>query len=276
MRDVAGKVAVITGGASGIGLGMARAFAGEGMKLALADIDEERLSNTVRSLRSAGVTVVGMPTDVADRASVDGLASAAVEQYGAVHLLCNNAGGPLPRSVAEVTRGDFDRVLGVNLYGVIHGIQAFLPIMESQGEGHINATSSMSGLLAFPPVVTYSVAKFGVIALMETLARELRDSGSDIEVSVLCPAETATDVVQNSMANARMSGYEPSPDELTYVEAAHAGLTGAGMDPDEVGRIAFEGIRDARFWIFSHPHLIEGPIRERFEAMAADGNLPDF
>ncbi len=276
MDDFVGKVAVVTGAAGGIGLGMARAFADAGMRLVLADIDEDRLKETVDGFRSVGSAVVGVPTDVADRGSVDALAATVMERYGAVHLLCNNAGGPLPGLVMEVTTEDWERVLGANLFGVVNGIQVFLPIMQAQGEGHINATSSLSGLLATPPVVTYNVAKFGIIALMETLARELREAGSPIGVSVLCPAATATHCVANMMRNARKTGYEPSPDELAAVEEVDAELLGGGMDPDEVGRILLDGVRQGRFWIFSHPHLIDGPIRERFEAMATDGSLPDF
>lgn len=276
MHDFVGKVAVVTGAAGGIGLGMARAFADAGMRLVLADIDHNRLRVAVDALRSAGATAVGVPTDVADRASVDALAAAVMDRYGAVHLLCNNAGGPLPRSVMEVKAEDWERVLSVNLFGVVNGIQVFLPIMEAGGEGHINATSSLSGLLAFPPVVTYNVAKFGVIAVMETLARELREARSPVEVSVLCPAAVATHAVGNMMRNAKKSGYIPSLDELAEVEEAEAGLLEGGMDPDEVGRIMLDGVRQGRFWIFSHPHLIDGPIRKRFEAMATDGSLPDF
>lgn len=276
MHDVAGKVAVITGAAGGIGLGMARAFADSDMRLVLADIDVNRLMDAVDGLESAGAAVLGVPTDVTDRPSVDALATTAMERYGAVHLLCNNAGGPLPKSVMDVTADDWERVLGVNLFGVINGIHAFLPIMEAQGEGHINATSSLSGLVAFPPVVTYNVAKSGVIAVMETLARELREAGSPIGVSVSCPASVATHIVENMMSNARRTGYEPSLDELTAAEQAQAGLLGGGMDPDEVGRIVLDGVRQGRFWIFSHPELIDGPIRKRFEAMVADGSLPDF
>jgi len=276
MNEVNGKVAVITGAAGGIGLGMAHAFADAGMSLVLADIDEERLAGAVSDLEAMGAAAIGVPTDVADRASIDSLASATLERFGAAHLVCNNAGSTLPRSVLEVTPDDWERGLGINLFGVINGIQAFVPILQEQGEGHINATSSMSGFVAFPPVVTYSVAKFGVIALMETLARELRNAGSPIEVSVFCPGEVATHAIDNAMHNARLSGYEPSPDELAMVEAAQTGLLQAGMDPDDVGRIVLDGVRQGRFWIFSHPQWLEGPIRERFDAMIADGSLPDL
>ena len=230
----------------------------------------------MRDVQGRGTTVIGVPTDVADRAAIDSLASATLERFGAVHLVCNNAGSPMPRSVLEVTPDDWQRGLGINLFGVVNGIQAFVPILEEQGEGHINATSSMSGFVAFPPVVTYNVAKFGVIALMETLAREFTSAGSPVEASVFCPGEVATHAIDNAMHNARISGYEPSADELAMVEAAQAGLLQTGMDPDDVGRIMLDGVRQGRFWIFSHPEWLEGPIRERFDAMIADGSLPDL
>jgi len=273
---VDGKVAVTTGAAGGIGLGMAHAFADAGMRLVLADIDEQRLAEAVRDVRSKGASAIGVPTDVADRASIDALASATLERFGAVHLVCNNAGSPMPRSILEVTPDDWERGLGINLFGVVNGIQVFVPIFEEQGEGHINATSSMSGFVAFPPVVIYNVAKFGVIALMETLARELRSAGSPVEASVFRPGEVATHAIDNAMHNARLSGYEPSPDELAMVEAAQAGFLAAGMDPDDTGRIVLDGVRQGRFWIFSHPQWLEGPIRERFDAMVANGSLPDL
>lgn len=276
MDDVGGKVAVITGAAGGIGLGMARAFAGAGMSLVLADIDEARLDEAVSSMQATGAVAIGVPTDVADRASVDSLASMTLERFGAVHLVCNNAGSPLPRSILNVTTEDWERGLGINLFGVVNGIHAFMPILEEQGEGHINATSSMSGFVAFPPVVIYNVAKSGVIAVMETLARELRAAGSPIEVSVFCPGEVATHAIDNAMHNACSSGYVPSPGELTSVEATQAGLLRSGMDPNDVGRIVLDGVRQGRFWIFSHPHWIEGPIRDRFDAMVANGSLPDL
>jgi len=276
MDNVTGQTAVVTGAAGGIGLGIARACAAAGMNLVLADIDEARLAGAAAGLDDDGAPVIGVPTDVSDRGSVDALAAAALERFGSVHIVCNNAGAPLPRSVRDVTAEDWNRGLGVNLFGVVNGIQAFLPIFEEQGEGHINATSSMSGLVAFPPVVVYNVAKFGVIALMETLARELRTSGSPVGVSVFCPGEVATHAIDNALHNARSSGYSPSPDELAVAQGAQAGLLDSGMDPDEAGAIVLDGIRQGRFWIFSHPQWVDGPVRARLDAMVADGSLPDF
>ncbi len=276
MDDVDGRVAVVTGAAGGIGLGMAHAFADAGMSLVLADIDEERLTDAVNSVQATGATVIGVPTDVADRAAVDSLAAATLERFGAAHLICNNAGLPLPRSLTQVTPDDWERGLGVNLFGVVNGIQAFMPILEQQGVGHINATSSMSGLVGIPPVVVYSVAKFGVIAVMETLARELRQSHSPIEVSVFCPGEVATHAIDNAMHNACVSGLVPSPEELEAVKAAQADLLRSGISPEVAGQIVLDGVRQGRFWIFSHPQWVEGPVRSRFEAMAGDGSLPNL
>jgi NAD(P)-dependent dehydrogenase (short-subunit alcohol dehydrogenase family) len=158
----------------------------------------------------------------------------------------------------------------------VNGIQAFMPIMEEQGEGHISATSSMSGLVAFPPVVVYNVAKFGVIAIMETFVRELRLAKSPIEASVFCPGEVATHAIDNAMTNAARAGLEATQDEIEAATGAQAGLLDSGMDADEAGRVALDGIRQGRFWIFSHPQWVDQPVRARFEAMASDGSLPDF
>lgn len=274
MDTIEGRVAVITGSAGGIGLGMARAFSDAGMRLALADIDEDRLATAVAELREAGAEVVGVPTDVTDRAAVEALADSVMARFGSVHLLCNNAGLPLPRSVLATSPENWERGLAVNLFGVINGVQTFLPIMESRQEGHINTTSSMSGLIAFPPVAVYNVAKFGVIALMETLARELRETGSPVEVSVFCPGEVATHGVDNALRNAGRFGHMPTDDEVAVARAAQDGLLRSGMDPDEAGRIVLDGVTEGRFWIFSHPQWVDGPVRARFEAMVSDGSLP--
>ena len=275
MQDLSGKVAVVTGAAGGIGLGLAQAFVDEGLRVVLADIDESRLEDAVSGLARDGANVVGVPTDVAARVSVEALRDAAVDHFGAVHILCNNAGGPFPGATTDLSDAEWDFVLGANLFGVVNGIRAFLPLFEAQGEGHLNATSSMSGLVPFPPVVAYNVAKFGVIALMETLARELRMSDSPVEASVMCPGEVATRAVENAVVLARSSGHEPAVSQ-ELLESAQSGLLRTGIDPLEAGRITVEGIRTARFWIFTHPEWIEGPFRRRYEAMITDGSLPDL
>jgi len=242
----------------------------------LSDIDEDRLVNAVDDLRDYRIDAVGIPCDVRNLDSMTALRDEVLDRFGVVSVVCLNAGAPLPRRTVEVTSDDWDRILGVNLFGVVHGVQTFLPVMEEQEEGHINATSSMSGLIAFPPVVTYNVAKAGVIAYMETLARELRSSGSPVGVSVLCPAEVASDAIENAMRLARSEGYEPQRWEIEAAEGAQAGLMQEGMDPDKAGELLRRGIEEDRFWIFTHPEWVEGLVAERQAAMAKNGTLPNL
>jgi NAD(P)-dependent dehydrogenase (short-subunit alcohol dehydrogenase family) len=276
MQNIEGKVAVITGAAGGIGLGAARAFASAGMRLVLADIDESRLAAAVQKIRDGGAVVHGVPVDVRDKASLEALRDAALSRFGAVHLVCNNAGGPIPRRIIDVTPSDLKRVLDLNLFSVVNGVQVFLPLLEDQGEGHLNATASMSGLVPFPPVVTYNIAKAGSIAFMETLAHELRESDSPVSASVLCPGGVATHAIENMMGQALAAGHEPSPEELEAASTAQAGLLKSGIDPDEAGRILLDGIRQGRFWIFTHPGWVDGPLKQRHEAMIGDGALVDL
>ncbi len=173
MQSVEGKVGVITGAASGIGLGIARAFADAGMRVVLADNRKDALAGSVSDLRSKGHSAVGVPTDVSKLAEVEALAEAALDSFGAVDVLCNNAGVGLFKPVAKTSIEDWEWTLAIDLWGPIHGVKTFLPIIERQPEGHINATSSMAGLLAVRALGAYNVAKHGVVALMATLQREL-------------------------------------------------------------------------------------------------------
>jgi NAD(P)-dependent dehydrogenase (short-subunit alcohol dehydrogenase family) len=276
MQDVEGKVALITGAAGGIGLGAARAFAAAGMRLVLADIDERRLAIAVDQLQDDGADVYGVPVDVCERASLEALRDAALDHYGTVHLVCTNAGGPIPRRIIDLTPSDWGKVIDLNLFSVVNGVQVFLPLLEEQGEGHLSATASMSGLVPFPPVVTYNVAKAGAIAFMETLAHELREQNSPIGVSVLCPGGVATQAIDNMMRLAQADGHRPSQEELEAASSAQAGLLKGGIDPDEAGRILLNGIRQDRFWIFTHPDWVEGPLKLRHEAMISSGALVEF
>lgn len=164
MADWRDRVVAVTGAAGGIGLGIGRAFGSDGARVVLSDIDEDRLVDAVDDLRNHRIDAVGIPCDVRNLDSMTALRDEVLDRFGVVSVVCLNAGAPLPRRTVEVTSDDWDRILGVNLFGVVHGIQTFLSVMEEQEEGHINATSSMSGLIAFPPVATYNVAKAGVIA----------------------------------------------------------------------------------------------------------------
>ncbi len=260
MERVEDRVAVVTGAASGIGLGIARAFAGAGMKVVLADVREEPLQEAAAELRGGGAQAIAVRTDVTQLAEVEALAAAALDAFGAVHVLCNNAGVGLFKPIARTTMDDWRWTLDVDLWGPIHGVATFLPIIEREDEGHINSTSSMAGLLAVPRLGAYNVAKHGVVALMATLERELRGAHSPVRTSVLCPGAVNTGIVANSYENRRQSTGVGDDD------ASFDPITG-GMEPDEVGQLVLDAIRNDRFWVFTAPEMI--PLVERQTASLA-------
>ena len=188
MKELQGKVAVITGAAEGIGRAIAEQAAARGMKLVLADISEAKLNETVAALRASGAEVEGVQVDVSKAEQVEALAARAFERFGNVHLLVNNAGVALAKSAWETTLADWEWVLGVNLYGVIHGIRAFVPRMLEKGEeGHIVNTASVAGLVSQPAMAAYNVSKFGVVTLTEGLHHDLTLRKTKLKASVLCP-----------------------------------------------------------------------------------------
>jgi NAD(P)-dependent dehydrogenase (short-subunit alcohol dehydrogenase family) len=266
MLRVEERVAVVTGAASGIGLGIARALAGAGMNLVLADVRDEPLEQAAADLRDGGGRAIAVRTDVTRLDDVEALAAAAVAEFGAVHVLCNNAGVGGFARIADTSIEDWRWTLEVDLWGPIHGVTTFLPIIAAQDEGHINSTSSMAGLLAVPRLGAYNVAKHGVVALMATLERELRAAHSPVRTSVLCPGPVNTGFVANSGESRR---------RFTGAAAAAADSVGAidgGADPDEVGRLVLDAIRDDRFWIFTEPVLITS-VQRQVAAMAEDQAL---
>lgn len=194
LPDLRGKIAVVTGGASGIGKGIATTLLAEGMRVVIADIEQDALRKT-----AADIGALGVPTDVSDVESVRALAKEATARFGTVHVVCNNAGiGPLAQ-IADLTMDDWHWMIGVNLYGVIHGVQTFLPILrENPDGGHIVNTASMAGLVAPPRLGAYSVTKYGVVALTEVLAAELAAAGSKVGASVLCPGTVRTNIGTSS------------------------------------------------------------------------------
>lgn len=273
--DPEGKVAVITGAAGGIGLGMARAFTDAGMSVVIADIDADRIEAAASDLRSAGFDATGVRTDVSKLDDVQALADAAMDTHGRVDVLCNNAGAAIFSKLFNVTVDDWEWTLGVDLWGPIYGTKVFQPlIQQSENGGHINTTSSVSGLVAGAAAGPYNVAKSGVIALMATLEREFRIAKSPHRASVLCPGPINTDISRNSARNRRAS----------KGEAAEAGTAGkklgskvndfltSGMDPDDVGKIVLDGIMTGRFWMFTHPKLLK-LYQEQIDLMDPDGSL---
>src|SRR3954462_1707572 len=192
MKDLKGKVAVVTGAASGIGNGMATRFAEEGMKVVLADIEEGPLADAEKKLADTGATVLAVPTDVAKGEQMDALAQRTFEEFGTAHVICNNAGVAAGGPIWTLTEADWQWVLGVNLWGVIHGVRVFVPRLVEQGEGHVVNTASIAGLTSVPMMGPYNVSKHGVVTLSETRANELSLQGSPVKVSVLCPGWVST------------------------------------------------------------------------------------
>ena len=272
MEKFAGRVAVVTGAGSGIGLGIARALAGRGMKLVLSDLNEETLAAAVDEL-STTTSVVGRACNVAELDSVQALADYTLETYGAVHVLCNNAGIGLPTSATKMKLEDWKWIIDVDLWGPIYGVKVFLPLIEAQEEGHINSTSSMAGLLAAQMMGAYNVAKHGVIALMASLERELRARDSAVRASVLCPGPINTNISRNSVSF-RPGKAKPKADGARSGKLAkniQASLE-QGMQPDEVGQLVASAIEENKFWILTHPYWAKG-VQRQLDALRDDQSL---
>ena len=260
MDDLAGRVAVITGGASGIGLAMAERFAAEGMRIVLADVERPVLERAAAQLADAGVEVLAVPTDVSVAADVEALAAATLEHFGDVHLLCNNAGvGSRGLPVIELPLADFEWVVGVNLFGVIHGLQAFLPRLVANDVGHIVNTASTSAFSYLPRMGPYNATKAAVVALSETLRFELEAEGSHVGVSVLCPSWVRTNISTSDRNRPERFAYtldaDQSPGGRVQGQAAPAG----GDAGDGAGRRRRAGVPGGEGRPLLHLH----PPRER-------------
>jgi NAD(P)-dependent dehydrogenase (short-subunit alcohol dehydrogenase family) len=269
MRSFAGKGAFVTGGASGIGLALARAFAAEGMKVMLADIEQGALDQAVAALRETGAEVRGTLCDVSDRAAVERAAVLTIAAFGKVHVLCNNAGvGVGGAPIDETAPPDWEWAIGVNLMGVIHGIAAFLPEIRAHGEGgHIVNTASMAGMMSGPMMAPYNVTKFGVVSLSESLAAEL--NGSGIGVSVLCPGWVNTAIDESQRHRPARLGPPQPPTPLALERRAQiTALLRAGMSPDEVAARVMAAIRDDDLYVFTHS-VMRAALEERFRRIRA-------
>jgi NAD(P)-dependent dehydrogenase (short-subunit alcohol dehydrogenase family) len=276
MKDFRGKVAVVTGAASGIGRGLAEACAQEGMKVVLADVDEAALSQTERELKDAGAEVIAVRTDVSKAGDVEALAQRALGAFGAAHLLFNNAGVGAGTTVWESTLEDWQWVLGVNLWGVIHGVRTFVPLMLKQGdECHIVNTASMAGLVSGPALGVYKVTKHGVVSLSETLCCELAVMKSKIGVSVLCPAGVNTRVMESERNRPaelqNVSAGESTHPVVAQAEAMLRQIVSTGMPPSEVAGAVFDAIRDGRFYILTHADWKQF-VRKRLNDILLDRN----
>jgi NAD(P)-dependent dehydrogenase (short-subunit alcohol dehydrogenase family) len=261
LPDLAGKVAVVTGGASGIGKGIAARLAAEGARVIIADIQRDALEAT-----AAELGVDGIPIDVSDSASVESLARTVVGKYGTVHVVCNNAGiGPLA-PVKDLTLDDWRWMLGVNLWGVIHGVHAFLPILSGNPDGgHIVNTASMAGLVAHARLGAYSTAKFGVVALTEALAEELAADGSRVGVSVLCPGTVHTNIgtsSRNRPAELGDAGFKDVDIELEDNPRYR------WIHPEQAGQVVVRAIKRGDLYALTHPDWYP-QVAARHEAIAA-------
>jgi NAD(P)-dependent dehydrogenase (short-subunit alcohol dehydrogenase family) len=260
MKDFKAKVAVITGAASGIGRAIAERCAAERMNVVLADIDEANLTKAETELKTSGGTVLAVRTDVSKRADVELLACRALDAFGQVHLLFNNAGVAAGGAPWEATWNDWEWVVGVNLWGVIHGVKVFTPLMLAQNtECHIVNTSSAAGLIAGGGSAPYSVTKHGVVALSESLYLALQRQNSLVKVSVLCPGLVRTniiDVERHRPAELRNEPVAMTPERQAGLAAFKAAIE-AGMPPLQVADVVFDAIQNERFYILSHPEWIE-------------------
>jgi len=266
VRELREKVAVITGAASGIGRAVAERCAGAGMKVVLADVEESALVAAERAFKDAGADVLGVRTDVSRADDVEALAGRAVERFGAVHLVHNNAGVAAGGLMWELPLADWKWVLGVNLWGVIHGVRTFVPLMLAQGdEGHVVNTASLAGLTSTPFLGPYSVSKHGVVTLSETLLKELAMQGAKVKVSVLCPGLVRTRIGESGRNRPAQLEHERD-DDASAVDAMSSGafqqLVEAGMDPAAVADQVLEAVRQERFWVLTHPELDQA-IRSR-------------
>ncbi|MGH0029229.1 MAG: SDR family NAD(P)-dependent oxidoreductase [Myxococcota bacterium] len=256
MQELEGRVAVVTGGASGIGLGMARAFAEQGMKVVLADVEQEALDQATRTLRDEGAQAAGFFCDVSKLESLEALRDQALAEFGAVHVLCNNAGvgGSMGGPLWEASQDEWDWVMGVNVNGVVFGTRVFVPVMIEQGApGHVVNTASMAGLIHGGGI--YGVTKHAVVAFSESLWSQLRGSGHPIGASVLCPGWVRTRIMESE----RNRPEAPRPDagahaaQFEMIHKAMSSLVESGMDPLEVGRLVARSVQEGRFYILSHP-----------------------
>ncbi len=250
MDDFRGRVAVVTGGGNGIGAALARAFAARGARLVLADVDEAAMQRVAEPLAAGGTEVLCVRTDVGELGDVQALAAAAERRFGAVHIVCNNAGIALFGEMATATHADWLYTMRVNFWGVVHGVETFVPrLLAERAGGHIVNTASMAGLVGMRWLGIYSASKFAVVGLTEALHRELADHG--IGVSVLCPMIVQTDINQNSLRSRPAALRNPGDTGLA-VPAADA-MAGGTISPEEVARRVLRGIERNDLYILTHP-----------------------
>jgi NAD(P)-dependent dehydrogenase (short-subunit alcohol dehydrogenase family) len=275
MKDLKGKVAVVTGAASGLGRSMALAFASEGMDVALADVDQTNLSSVADEAQAKGVRAITLKVDVSQAEQVEAFRDHALARLGAIHVVCNNAGVSPLGAVWENTPADWQWILGVNLWGVIHGVRAFTPYLIAQNDGHIVNTASVSGLISPPGSGAYNATKHAVVALSESLHHDLRERNSAVGVSVLCPAYVPTGIVDSERSRPeelRNPPHEQSPEMLARKAMLRKAVTSGKVSADQVAEAVVAAVKEQRFYILTHPR-IKGAIQARMEDIL-EGRAP--
>jgi NAD(P)-dependent dehydrogenase (short-subunit alcohol dehydrogenase family) len=278
MAELDGKVAVVTGAASGIGRALAERFARERMKVVLADIEEGPLAVTREALAKSGAEVIAVRTDVSRGEEVEALAERTFEAFGTAHVVCNNAGVGVGGSAWQIEPADWNWILGVNLWGVVHGIRAFVPRMIEQEEGHVVNTASVAGLVSAPGMSAYSATKQAVIAVSECLHHDLTiATGGKVRVSVLCPGWVKTNIADSERNR------PPSSDERAArarslrdrrIRESMRATIAAGIPPEEVAESVLRAIVENRFWILTHPRSLDA-VEARMRGIL-EGRAPDF
>ncbi len=252
MKQLEGRTAFVTGGASGIGLSMARSFGRAGMNVVVADIDPDAIKVALADLHARQVKAIGVECDVASRASVERAAQEALDEYGKVHVVCNNAGVGVGGPIEDMRPKDWNWIVDVNLMGVVYGTEVFVPIMRAQGEGgHFVNTASMAGMVSPPGMEPYTATKFAVVAMSEGWRGQLEPL--DIGVSVLCPGFVKTRIHESGRARQEEYGETVPAEDADMTGAAEFVLN--GLDPDRVGERVLEAVRDNELYIFTHPDM---------------------
>jgi NAD(P)-dependent dehydrogenase (short-subunit alcohol dehydrogenase family) len=264
MKELAGKVAVVTGAASGIGRALSDAFAAEGMHVAMADIEDDALAVAAKEVGESGTKVLAVRTDVSKGADVDALAARTVEEFGTFHVVCNNAGVGSGGAMWELTEADWAWVLGVNLWGVIHGIRAFVPRLVEQNEGHVVNTGSIAGLTSAPMMGPYNASKHAVVTISETLQRELALNASTVRVSVLCPGFVQTRIAESdrNRPDHLRNPVEPEINEVGRELLKQ--IIASGLPAADVARQVVDAVKHERFYVLPHPEM-KSIVRTRMD-----------
>jgi len=277
MKELNEETALITGGASGIGLSIGKRLAEAGMKVVLADIEAPVLKEAVAELKGLGLEAMGVRCDVRDMGSVEEMKNQIEEEFGNPKVVCLNAGVGFGSSISEATISDWEWVIGVNLWGVINGLHAFLPVIKEMGEGHIVMTASIAGHVSVPNLAPYSATKFAVVAIAETLRKELLTENSEVGVSCLCPGFVSTNIwtsERNRPENLlNKSSGDSTDEEILQREAFMEWVSSNAKEPSEVAELVHHAILDNRFWIFTDDQHLDG-LKSRHSSIVNGDELP--